>query len=117
MRMQNADMEFVTFDAHDVIATSGGPEGLLMKVGVAAAYNNHQKDEKYKLKSYSGTNIGDGSSKAKWITFDPDDYITWANKANDTQQKTEGVSYKVYETYDNNVYNAIVDWLKQQCIQ
>lgn len=32
MKMENTSMEFVTFDAQDVITTSGGPTGISFKV-------------------------------------------------------------------------------------
>ena len=39
MKMQNAEMEFVTFDAQDVIATSGDPTNLVAPISLLREYN------------------------------------------------------------------------------
>ena len=118
MRMQKTDMEFVTFDAQDILTTSG-PAGnpMAAQLGTIAAYNNEYAGgngstgtitANSMLNSNTGINGFDNASKAnKWITYNVDnnDEALRTAEAQSTDNKPTGSYY--WAKTAQNVY----DWL------
>ena len=83
MKMQKTDMEFVTFNAQDILTTSGGPfatQALVAQIGAIAEYNKTVGASAQLFNISSATNGipltstgADKSGRWLWYNFGQDD--------------------------------------------
>ena len=99
MKMQNAEMEFVTFDAQDVVTTSGGP--LTAKFTVSGdLYSGLGNVTGVTYKGNGLWNYNSGNWQKLWVND------TYAYPTDGTTYiLTEGVSFYDGFVSDNNVAN------------
>ena len=134
MIIQNTEMEFISFDAQDVITTSGPFYGQTLAAQIGAVYNYDivdKKDNIYLTNSIGNTagiidqTTGGWTSKANsWLIYfgaesDSNDALSghdYLVKADSSALPTKPAD-KSYFYVDNSNYALIGQWLIAQGIQ